>query len=353
MHALADKHSFNAQDVNAKEIARRLDPALFRITLFYVNKPDEQLLHHENIRLVKISDNRYISSIQILRHLLKKNFDIFFYVRNFYIDYLYFKLRRFIGDRKITIYQIENVLPPPTNEEYRKRAKAIATKSDYIFSVSKYVAETAKTEYGITTPVMYVGIDTELFTTVDKNIEKKEEAEIEVLYVGSLQERKRPHLVVEAAKYFPHAHFTIVGQGPLKEKLILLIQKNNLTNITLMENVSFKNLISCYQEADIFLFPSSHEGFPKVTLEAASCGLPAIVFHHYKPETVLDGKTGFVVKDFQEMLEKLDILIHNEILRRKLANNAIEYSKEFDWENIASKWENIFNSVANYIETKR
>jgi len=338
MHALADKDNFNAQNLNAREIAFRLNPDLFNVTLFYKTSPDKRLLDKKNIKLIKISNNSYISSYNILKYLWGKEHDIFFYVRPFYTDYLYFKFRKIFKDKKITIHQVENALPSPSTKMHRKIAKANALCSDYVFSVSKYVSETVKKEYGIDTPIMYVGVDTNVFVPPTEKNNKG----VKVLYVGSFQERKRPYLVLEAAKHFPDVEFILIGRGPLRGKLILMKEKQNLSNVEIRENIPFSELISCYQNSDIFLFPSIHEGFPKVTIEAASCGLPVILFHNYKPETVLDNKTGFIVKDFHEMLEKLEILINDAELRWKMGNNAREYVKNFDWDVIVKKWEEIF-----------
>jgi glycosyltransferase involved in cell wall biosynthesis len=337
IHAFADQEDYNAQNLNAIEISHRLNPNLFDITFFYKNKPDTRLVNRENIQLIKISDCRIVPSFVILKRLLSRKYDIFFYVRTFYLDYLYFTCKKTFLDRKITIHTIENALPYPANERYNKIAKWNALNSNYVFSVSNYVAETAEKEYGIKTPVMYVGVDTNLFTPPKEKIFN---SKIKILYVGSFQERKKPYLVLEAAKHFPDAVFHLIGSGPLKERLFSM--KNELNNVKISSNLLTEEFISCYQNSDIFLFPSIHEGFPKVTIEAASCGLPAIVFDSYKPETVLDGETGFIVKDFQEMLDKLKTLINDSNLRYKMGKKAREYAKSFDWDVIVRKWEGIF-----------
>jgi glycosyltransferase involved in cell wall biosynthesis len=89
------------------------------------------------------------------------------------------------------------------------------------------------------------------------------------------------------------------------------------------------------------LFPSLHEGFPKVVIESMACGLPSIVFDRYGPEAVIDNETGFVVSNEEEMIEKLEILIRNKALRDKFSQNAIKRAKEFDWNKIVKQWEDI------------
>ena len=346
MHAFCDENDFNAQNLNAREIACRLNPNLFEVTLFYcTNRPDGRLRNKENIHLIKVpnykeSPSKAIAFFSVLRHLLGR-YDIFFYVRNMRLDLYYFKIRKFFRDKKNTVHTIENPLPHlDCSEYYKKLARLTTIQSDYVYSISKYVAETAEKHYGIKTPIIYVGVDTNAFQP-SKN--KKEDTEkAKVLYVGSFQQRKRPYLVIQAARLFPEVEFHLIGRGPLEYSLLRAKEKFRTDNVYFHKHVPLQRLVSWMQEADVFLFPSIHEGFGKVTIEAAATGLPAIVFNNYKPETVLNGETGFIIRDVDEMMEKLAILIEDADLRRKMGERAREYAKRFDWNIITNQWEKEF-----------
>jgi glycosyltransferase involved in cell wall biosynthesis len=348
MHAFCDEDDFNAQNLNAREIACRLNPNLFEVALFYCTRPDERLRNKKNIHLIKVPNyketpTKIIAFFSVLKHLLGK-YDIFFYVRRFRVDHLYLQTKRVFGDKKITIHTIENPAPSPTNKYYNKRAKEIALSSDYVYSVSKYVAETAEKNYGIKTPVIYVGVDTQVFKPM--KIKRQEKSRrLKVLYCGSFQHRKRPYLVIEAVKRFPNVEFHLIGSGPLEPSLVKAKRKLETSNVYLHGRVPLEKLVSWMREADIFLFPSIHEGFPKVTIEAAATGTPSIVFDNYKPETVLNGETGFIVRDIDEMMKKLEILIENADLRTTMGVKAREYAKKFDWNVITKQWEKEFTAV--------
>lgn len=346
MHAFCDEDDFNAQNLNAREIACRLNPNLFEVALFYCTRPDERLRDKKNIHLIKVPNRKetptkIIAFLSVLRHLLGK-YDILFYVRNRRLEHLYFKIRKILGDQKITVNTIECILPHiGVSEYYKKLAKHSALKSDYVYSVSRYVAETAEKHYGIKTPVIYVGVDTKVFQPA-KNKKEENRRKLKVLYVGSFQRRKRPYLVIDAAKRFPDIEFHLIGSGPLESSLLKAKKRFNASNVYFHGHVPLEKLVSSMQEADVFLFPSIHEGFPKVTIEAAATGLPAIVFNNYKPETVLNGETGFIVGDVEEMMEKLAILIEDADLRHKMGERAREYAKRFDWNIITNQWEREF-----------
>jgi glycosyltransferase involved in cell wall biosynthesis len=348
MHAFCDKDDFNAQNLNAREIACRLNPNLFEVALFYCNQPDERLRDKENIHLIKVpnykeSPSKVVAFFSVLRQLLNKH-DIFFYVRNMRLDLYYFKIRRFFRDKKITVHTIENPLPHlDCSEYYKKLARLTTLQSDHVYSVSKYIAETAERHYGIKTPIIYVGVDINVFQP-NKNLKKNTE-KVKVLYVGSFQLRKRPYIVIEAARRFPEAEFHFIGSGSLEYSLLRAKEKFKTENVSFHKNVPLQGLVSWMQEADVFLFPSIHEGFPKVTIEAAATGTPSIVFDNYRPETVLDGETGFIVRNVNEMMEKLGILIEDASVRTTMGVKAREYAKKFDWNVITKQWEKEFSII--------
>ena len=62
------------------------------------------------------------------------------------------------------------------------------------------------------------------------------------MYVGSLQERKRPELVIEVADKLRNYKFGIVGDGPLKNVLSTEIKNKNISNVELLGTLSQKDL---------------------------------------------------------------------------------------------------------------
>ena len=76
MHAYAEQDNYNAQNLNAREIAVRLDKKRFEIVLFYKRVFDSRLINRENIKLVKVSSRKVIASSRVLRELLKRKYNI-------------------------------------------------------------------------------------------------------------------------------------------------------------------------------------------------------------------------------------------------------------------------------------
>ncbi len=150
-----------------------------------------------------------------------------------------------------------------------------------------------------------LGINTELFSKKSPEQYLKHNDWPRLLYVGRLQPSKgvfEALLTFDVVKrHFPQATMKIVGpcnDQIFMERMERYINENNLQGaITFVGPVDYKNLPQYYQNADIFLFPSSYEGLPSVVLESMACGTPPVVIRGSggTEEAVLHGKTGWVV----------------------------------------------------------
>ncbi|GAC1473340.1 MAG: hypothetical protein PVSMB7_27180 [Chloroflexota bacterium] len=75
----------------------------------------------------------------------------------------------------------------------------------------------------------------------------------------------------------PNIRYTIIGDGPDRPRLICLAQELDVANrVAFRGNVSDEDLEAAYRETDIFVLPSTHEGFGIVYLEAMAHGKPVI-----------------------------------------------------------------------------
>ena len=123
------------------------------------------------------------------------------------------------------------------------------------------------------------------------------------------------------------------------------IHRENLDNVRLLGVLGAGELLREYQQADVFLFPSIWEGSPKVILEAAACGLPVIARQNYKPETVLDGKSGYLVGSDEALFVRLEELLSSPERRRAYGEVGRKHILQYDWDLITPRWEEIFLSL--------
>jgi sugar transferase (PEP-CTERM/EpsH1 system associated) len=111
----------------------------------------------------------------------------------------------------------------------------------------------------------------------------------------------------------------IVGDGPLREKAIHLLEENQL-----MENAWLpgerSDVAEIMRRLDLFILPSLAEGISNTILEAMATGLPVVATAvGGNPELVEDGKTGKLTTadDPVAMAEKILDYVSNDKKRRQ------------------------------------
>jgi glycosyltransferase involved in cell wall biosynthesis len=339
-NARADAENYNAQSLNAREIALRLDPARFHSTLFFEHEPDARMAKPA-IRLVKLPQKR--QTIHLLREMLKA-YDAILCLDLSPATYLYLHLHRFVRGKTRAILSLEG---PRGNLDgvsaaVRKYADYVGRHSDVTIAISDFVAHDAEDFAGIKSDfVLPVGVDTKIFHPPTKR-----DAEIPtVVFVGHFIERKGPQFVVQAAERFPAARFRLVGsaRGAFGEQLER--QCKSMPNVSIERPMPHTQLAEMLRQSDVLLHPSRVEGVPKVTLEASATGLPCIVFDDYQTPSVVDGVTGFQVKTPEEMFARLKLLLADRALRQKMGTAAMVHANNFDWDRIAARWAEILEQV--------
>jgi glycosyltransferase involved in cell wall biosynthesis len=88
------------------------------------------------------------------------------------------------------------------------------------------------------------------------------------------------------------------------------------------------------------------EGHPQVLGQAAACGLPAVAMEKYRPDYVVNGQTGYLVKSDIELSQKLGALLADEDLRIKMSAAAARHALQFDWDKVTRDWESVFVEAA-------
>ena len=89
-----------------------------------------------------------------------------------------------------------------------------------------------------------------------------------------------------------------------------------------------------YAAMDVFVFPTYHEGFGSVTIEAEAMGIPVIVSDVPGPQdAMIDTVTGFKVpsKNVEKLVEKVSLFIEERSLCEKMGLKAREFvANNFD-----------------------
>ncbi|MFX1507340.1 MAG: glycosyltransferase family 4 protein [Promethearchaeota archaeon] len=223
-----------------------------------------------------------------------------------------------------------------------KRINKLIEKADVIHTVSLTTAQEVKEEWGQDAVIIYNGIDIDLF---HPNPIRRALNTFNVLFVGRLVSHKHPELIVELAKKYPEINFSMIGQGEMYDEIAKEIKL--LDNIKIMQ-VPYSEMPSIYQKHDVFVFPSTHEGFSNAVLEALASGLPVIAFKASSlDEVVKDQYNGYLCDDLKEMGRKVEQLTHNQENLEQMSINARKSILIFDWKKIIKEYETLFENLAS------
>jgi len=117
-------------------------------------------------------------------------------------------------------------------------------------------------------------------------------------------------------------------------------------NIEIIGSVSQAELISHYQNAKLFVFPSFHESFGFPPLEAMACGTPVIVSDKTAlPEVCGDAAIYVDPHDITDIAQKIRMILNDESLQQKLIAKGLEHVKAFTWEKTAKEYLKTFKNI--------
>lgn len=198
------------------------------------------------------------------------------------------------------------------------------------------------------------GVSEEFF---DKITRTKNEKQVNLLFVGRLVPYKGADIVIEAVSklnkiVIERIRLTIVGDGSEKDNLKNLAQELGVSDIVSFAGwVNQKETLEFYRKADIFCFPSIREFGGAVVLEAMACGLPCIVADNGGIAEYVTEETGFKIAPISkenlthQLTNKIQILVENEELRKRMSAKALERAEGFAWKQKAIEIIKIYEKV--------
>jgi glycosyltransferase involved in cell wall biosynthesis len=152
--------------------------------------------------------------------------------------------------------------------------------------------------------------------------------------VGRLATEKGVDIFLRAAARvlveLPSTKFVVVGEGPYREHLELLIDE-----LQIRKNISMlgrrDDMPSIYASLDIMVSASRQEGLPIALLEGMASSLPIIATAvGAVPTVVLDGRTGVLVpsEDIEALASEIIKLLPNQRRRQHLGTAAKKLIEE-------------------------
>lgn len=214
--------------------------------------------------------------------------------------------------------------------------------TDKIICVSNSTKDIIEKKYSIDkSKLIYIpnGIDLNNFKPKkDKNTHTKN-----ILFLGRLDKRKGIDFLIRTMilvnKADPEITLHVVGEGKLRSKLEKYSKKNNLS-VIFHGKLSDKKLNDLYESIEIQIVPSIFEGFGLSVLEGMAKNVALIGTNADGiKDIIVNGKTGELINygDEINLSKKILNLLGNFKKRKFFVNNATDFLKNYDWENIYIK----------------
>lgn len=158
---------------------------------------------------------------------------------------------------------------------------------------------------------------------------------IKMLFVGRLDENKRPEHFVKLAAKITESYadvpvkFQIAGDGELRKKLENMALSFDLSADKLEFLGICSDMQKVYEQADVLVSTSVREGTSNVILEAMANGLPVIATRSGGTPDILNDQRGFLVEpdNEKELINAATKLILDKGLRNELGENGREFVK--------------------------
>jgi glycosyltransferase involved in cell wall biosynthesis len=147
-----------------------------------------------------------------------------------------------------------------------------------------------------------------------------------VFFIGRLSEEKNPDIFIEVAKRFIEkgqrnlkVKFFVIGDGIMRDMVEKKIRHINSERIIYLGYQAKIAPFLC--SADIFVLPSSVEGFPLSILEAMAMNVAVISSRvGAVPDIIEDGKNGMIVTpgSTTEIEERIETLLNDDMLLNRI-----------------------------------
>lgn len=131
-------------------------------------------------------------------------------------------------------------------------------------------------------------------------------------------------------------NFIIAGEGAAKENL-----QQSMPEAHFLGHVDHEELSKLYASADVFLFPSISETYGNVLIEAMASGLPCVIGNGGGTTDLVTHKWNGLIcqpNDERQYVEAIQLVLHNELLRKSIVNKGLGYVKDLSWDKLVDTY---------------
>ncbi|MGM0634768.1 MAG: glycosyltransferase [Bacteroidota bacterium] len=265
--------------------------------------------------------NYLIAYLKIIPLILKNDFIYFYYPSSFkYAPVLSWLFRKKFG---LYVRGMNGINDEIASWNYKK-AYTIFTVSDFFTTM---INEKTKSKKAHTIKPMIPFSEKDVL--VNRPYKLKDKASI--LYLGRITHDKGIAELLKAVQVLKHKGYkfelNLVGSGEFLQKAKTLIQEYQIEDIVFVRGAVFEpeQVKSYYVNADLYILPTYHEGFPRTLYEAMIFGTPIITtFVGGIPALMKDGENCKEIKpkSVDSVVQALGFAMNNQEKMVQLAKNG-------------------------------
>ena len=154
--------------------------------------------------------------------------------------------------------------------------------------------------------------------------------------------------VAELLPAVPELHLDIVGDGWWRRRLVEHVATLGISDaVTFHGHVDDVTKHHVLQGAWVHVLPSRKEGWGLAVVEAAQHRVPTIGYRSSGglSDSIVDGVTGILVDSRAELVDRLEELLSDPVLRDQLGVKAQARSGEFSWAQSAEAMHGVLRAV--------
>jgi glycosyltransferase involved in cell wall biosynthesis len=231
-------------------------------------------------------------------------------------------------------------------EAYRLVEGSIASKIEKICVNSSSIRENVRRNLGRESVVAYPGIEPREFACDDYGKT--------IFYPSRIVPEKRLEYAIMAFKKARLKGWKLVIGGhlsPIERNIKYLAGIKELAKgagIELLVNIPEKGLRRHYAACSIVLFAAMNEDWGIVPLEAMASSKPVISVNEGGPrESIVDGKTGFLVNSVDEMAQRMRFLAENRDACERMGKaGRRRVEQNYTWKIFLDRMERAFKQTA-------
>lgn len=146
----------------------------------------------------------------------------------------------------------------------------------------------------------------------------------------------------------PDVHLDVLGDGWWAQRLVDHAARLGISDaVTFHGHVDDATKHAVLQRSWVHVLPSRKEGWGLSVVEAAQHGVPTIGYRSSGglTDSIVDGVTGMLVDDSDQLVDGVERLLTDGVLREQLGAKAQVRSGEFSWEQSADAMRAVLDAV--------